>query len=370
MESILEQITDQDNFDAFIQENMRLSTYVPLWKQEVEDVEYSATKHFSTYTASYTAAMVASMIEKNADKPLTPMDALGKITGSIARMGDRFQLDNDRLETLLQMEDRFRRRETNFTENQHKSEYSKIVAFLFNPYEKAAIAPHKRLDMLYYEGLSNGTFTVNLANNPQGIQLPTAIDLGIQKYGATGAVWNVGNAATMKPIEDINAAVRAMKAKGRIVTRLRMSQNTFNTLTASNQFNTGVKLTLGSIEVNPVGLLSVDLANRYLVGLGLPPISIEEHYVAGRDGAVFNMFKDDRIVMQCAPQVAKMVISDPLELRLPLPNRVYSSVEDNLISQYITENGRFCEYEMWGLPVFSGAENFAIIQTDTLQSAL
>lgn len=369
MKSILEEINDQDNFDAFISENMRLSSYVPLWKSEVSDVEYTSTKNFSTYTASYSAAMVASIIEKNAEKPITEMEALGLINGSISRMGDRFQLDNDRLERLFEMEDRFRRRDTNFTQEKRQSEYAKIVKFLFDPYEKAAIAPHKRLDMLYFEGLSDSTFTVNLANNPQGIQLSTPIDLGIQKYGVS-VVWNAGNADTMKGIEDIKAVCNALKAKGRIVTRLRMTENTFNKLQASAQFNAQVKMTLGTLQVAPVGLLPLPLVNQYLTGLQLPPISIEEHYVSNRDRTLVNMFKDDRVVFQCAPTVAKMMVSDPLELRAPLPNRKYSSYEDNLISMYINETGRFTEYEMWGLPVFDDTDNLAIMKVDTLQSSM
>ncbi len=370
MDSILEQISDQEAFDAFIEENMRLSSYTPLWKQEVEDTEYSSTKNFSTYTAAYGAAMVASIIDKNAEKPISQMDAIGQITGSIARMGDRFQLDNDRLEKLLQMEDRFRNRSANFTETRRLEEYMKIVKFLFDPYERAAIAPHKRIDSLLFEAISNGTMTVNLANNPQGIQLPTALDLGIKKFGTKGTIWNQANIATMTPIQDLQAVVNAQKAAGRLVTKFRMTQNTFNTLTASNQFNTSVKLTLGQLEVDPVGLLSLDKVNLYITGLGLPPIQIEEKYVMQRDGTVVNMFQDNRVVAQSAPKVSKVVVSDSVELRLPIPNKVYTTYEDNLISQYRTEQGRFIDYEMWALPVLHGADNLAIFNTQILQSSL
>jgi len=370
MESIIEAIQEEAAFDAFIQENMRLSTYVPLWQSEVEDTEYTSTGNFSTYTASYGAAMVASLIEKNADKPLSELDAIGQITGSIARMGDRFQLDNDRLETLLQMEDRFRRKEATFSETQHKTEFLKIVKFLFDPYERAAIAPHKRLDMMLFEAISNGTITVNSNNNPKGITLPTPLDLGIAKFGTQGLVWNAANIAGMKAVEDFTFVINQMKTKGRIVQKLRMTQATFNKLTASNQFNSSVKLTVGNLEVNPVGLLSLENVNRYLTSLQLPAIQIEEKYVKLQNGTMINMFHDDRVVFQCAASVSKMVLKDPLESRLPLPNRQYSTVSDNLISQYITERGRFVEYEMLGMPVVSGGEDLAILLVDTTNATL
>nr|GFB65276.1 hypothetical protein [Tanacetum cinerariifolium] len=200
-------LQDKDQFRVFIDENMRLSTYVPLWKSEIPDseIDFSASKQFSTYTAEYGRAIISSMIEKNADKPLKNMPTLGQITGSIGRMGNRWQLDNDRLQKLYEMEGRFRDKSASYTAERRNSEWLKMVTFLFNPYEIAAIAPHKRLDFLYYEGVSNGTLTVDLENNPDGIQYDP-IDLKIKKYGVK-VVWNQANASTMDVVGDLRAAV-------------------------------------------------------------------------------------------------------------------------------------------------------------------
>jgi hypothetical protein len=65
-----------------------------------------------------------------------------------------------------------------------------------------------------------------------------------------------------------------------------------------------------------------------------------------------------------------MIISDPLELRLPHPNKVYSNYNDNLISQYRTEQGQFIEYEMWGLPVFAGRNDYAILDVSQTNEAI
>ena len=370
MDSILKQLANKEAFDAFIQDNMALSTYTPLWKQEIPDseVEYSATGNFSTYTAEYEAAAIASVIAKNADKPLKNMPTLGQLTGSIARMGDRFQLDNDRLRDLMIMEDRFRNTSANFTETKRLSEWGKITDFLFKPYQSAAIAPHKRLDLLYFEGLSNGTLTVDLNNNPQGIAFDP-IDFGVKKFGASGPVWSTATAGTMTALQDIRRIVDILETQyGKIVTQLRMSPATFSKMQLSNQFNQSVKLNLSSMEVGPAGMLSLEMANKYLGGLDLPPIKLERKMIRINDTQTINAFKDDRVVFQCAPNVAKMVISDPLELRMPHPNKQYSDYFDNLISQYRKEEGQFIEYEMWGLPVFSGKEDFAIMEVDRTEA--
>jgi hypothetical protein len=56
-------------------------------------------------------------------------------------------------------------------------------------------------------------------------------------------------------------------------------------------------------------------------------------------GTAVSLFKDGRIVSQCAPQVAVLKVSDPLETVDPIPNKVYTSYKDNLISQWRNDRG-------------------------------
>lgn len=369
MDSILEQIqASQRNFDAFIENGMKLSTYQPLWPGECGDAEYSASKDFNTYVAEYAAAVVGSMIEKNADKPIQNMPTLGQVQGTLGRIGDRWQLDNDRLERLLYLEGRYRDRQANFTAAQRLTEFQKIVDYLFNPFEIAAVSPHKRVDMLYFEGLTNGTLTVDLANNPYGIQWE--IDLRIRKYKLSGPIWNLANAATSNPITDIQAAVVDMEARGKIVTRLRMTQKTFNDMVTSEAFTKAFKLNLGSLEVAPSAIIPLDKVNQYFQSVSLPPVSIERKMVTLADGSSVNMFHDNRIVLQVANRVAKVIVADPLDLRLPKPNRNYYTYLDNLVSYYVNDQGRFVENEMWAIPVFgaSSTNDFAILLTDQVNS--
>lgn len=366
MNSILEVLASKEDFRIFIDENMRLSTYVPLWKSEIPDseIEFSASKQFSTYTAEYGRAVMASMIEKNALKPTKTMPTLGQITGSIGRMGNIWQLDDDRLQRLYEMEARFKDKSANYSAEKRSAEWLKMVTFLFNPYEIAAISPHKRLDFLYYEGVSNGTLTVTLANNPDGIQFDP-IDLSIKKYGVA-VVWNQANAATMDALGDLRKAVNSAQANGRKVLFMRMTPITFAKLAQSAQFNGSVKLNLGTLIVDPVGQLGVDKVNQYLAGIDLPPIQLETKMIAIDDENDVNAFQDDRVVLQLSPVIAKMIVSEPLEAVDPHPNKVYSTYEDNLISSYRTTKGRFVENEMWATPIFTGAKNFQIIKVDTL----
>ncbi len=365
MKSIIEEILDPKGFDAFVNEQMKLSTYVPEWEKEM-DTDYSESKSFNEVIASYTAAYAASVIEKNAEKPLQNMPNLGELSGTIARYGDRFQLDNDRLDRVLFLEGRYRGRAGNLTEVQKTAEYAKVVKFLFDPYEKAAVAPHKRIDQLYYQGLSNGAFTVSLANNPNGIQF--TVDLGVTQYQIAngGVIWST--TGTSNPVKDVQTVLNVMRGKGKRVTSLEMTPTTFQKLAASNSIKNLFTSKIPSGEVAPSGVVTLDMLNQYFTVIGLPTIVLKEIFIAKPDGTVENVFKDDRIVFRTGAQVAKLLIADSVEGKLPLPNRVYTTYKDNLISQWRSEQGQFIEYEMWALPVFTGRDDFAILKVDEVAS--
>lgn len=369
MDKIIDLLNTKEDFQVFIDENMKLSTYVPLWKKEISEVEFSANQNFSTYTAEYGKAIAASMIEKNAEKPLLNYPTAGKISGSIGRMGNRWQLDNDRLRTMYEMEGRFRDRSASYTAERRSAEWLKLVKFFFDSFEMAAIAPHKRLDLLVYEGISNGTLTIELANNPLGIQYDP-IDLGVKKFGTLGAVWNQQNAinGTMHGMQDLRAFQDLMQASGRSVIKFRMTRVTFNQLAYSFQYNDSIKLNLGKISMNPEVGLSLADVNTILAGADIAPIQLESQIIAIDEDTDVNAFHDNRIVAVLGENVAKMIVSEPLEAIDPVPGKIYTQYEDNWISSYRDNNGRYVENEMWASPIFSNTRNIGILKTDRTQA--
>ncbi|GAB3701421.1 hypothetical protein GCM10027592_29500 [Spirosoma flavus] len=366
MKSIIEEILEPEGFDAFINEQMKLSTYVPEWEKEM-DTDYSESKAFNEVIGTYSAAYAASVVEKNADKPLQNMPNLGELNGTLARMADRFQLDNDRLDRVLFLEGRYRGRAANLTETQKLSEYGKITKFLFDPYEKAAIAPHKRIDQLYFQGLSDGKFTVSLANNPKGIQFELPLGIPTYQIQNGGVAWVT--VATSKPVQDILYVQNILRGKGKIVTKLQMTPNTFQKIAGSASVKNLYTLKVPAGEIAPGGIVTLDMINQYFGVIGLPAIELMEKFLAKPDGTAENMFKEDRVVFRTANKVAKLLIADTVESKLPLPNRVYTTYKDNLISQYRTEQGQFIDYEMWGLPIFTGRDDFAILKVDEVASS-
>lgn len=363
MDSILKRLQEPKAFEAFIEESMKTSTYKALWKDEISQIDYCAAKVYQATMAEYTAAIAGSVIDKNGEKPVHQMPTIGELTGTIGHMGDEWELDNDYLDQLYYLEGRYRNRTANYTQAQNYAEYDKIITYAFRPFEKAVIAPHKRLDMLYFEGLFNGTQTVSRTNNKKS-NVSYTFNLGVKKFKALAAAWGQANAT---PIADIRQVVQFAKTKGRTIQRVRMSETTFYNMCQATEIKSTFKLNLSTVEVSPsVPLLSPAQVNAYLQSVLLPTIVVEEdRFVTLADGTSYNMTLDNRVVFQCAPNVAVMKIADSLELVDPLPGKTYTTHDDNLVGYWRDKTGRHTDYDMWAQPVFNGINDYYILTADT-----
>lgn len=365
MDTILKRIQEPRAFDAYINEYMKTSTYKALWKDEITQIDYTAAKVYQQTLAEYNAALVGSVISKNGEKPVHQMPNIGELTGSIGHMGDQWELDADYLDQLAYLEGRYRDRRPNYTEQQNYAEYDKLVTYSFRPFEKAVIAPHKRIDMLYFEGLFKGTQTVNRSNNLKA-NVSYTFNLDVTSFKAKVAAWGNANST---PITDIQEVIDYAESKGRDVLRIRMGKSTFRKMCKSSQITQTFKLDLGRTKVDAVvPVLSVEQVNVYLNSIGLPAITIEPNrYVTLANGTNVNMTADDRVVFQCAAQVAVMKIADSIERIYALPNKVYSEHDDNLVGYWYDNTGYHVDYDMWAQPVFNGINDYFILKTDEVQ---
>lgn len=359
MDSIIKELEKPRNFDSFVQEQMKNSTFIAEWKNEMPNVEYCSTSVYQAYVAEYGAAMVGSVVDRNAEKPTHQMPTAKELVGTLSRMADEWQMDNDRLEQYYYLEGRFRNKQNTFTSEQREVEYAKLVKFLFDPFEKATIAPHKRIDSLYFEGLFNGTMTVDGSNNKKS-PVSYTIDLGVKKFYAKTAAWGT---ETSTPLDDIQEIVDYLGSRGKTVLKMRMSARTFRKMCKSKQLKDIFTLKLGKVEVNSARISQAEM-NLYLSSILLPEIVVEkDRYSTLQDGSSLNMTQDDRVVFQCADTVAVLKVKDPLESVDPLPNKSYSSYDNNLVGFWRNDRGRFIDYDMWAIPVFIGKDNFAILDT-------
>ena len=83
---------------------LRLDTIY--WKKHL-DFEETRSRVFKTYLGTVTGVTAGSVIDRNSGKPLRERKSLGSGYGEVACMGDRYQMDNDRLDMLQELINKF-----------------------------------------------------------------------------------------------------------------------------------------------------------------------------------------------------------------------------------------------------------------------
>lgn len=291
--------------------------------------EQTRDRIFRSLFGTKTMAMMGSVVEKNAQAPLRGRKGLGQATLEVIPMKDRMQMDNDRLETLRDMIDRLNSNLTTDTVNE-------VVDFLCEDLSELIFAPHKRMDKVLGDLLSKGTCSIDLSNNPNGI---SAIDMELPILTSQTTSSNKGK--ILQYLLGLSAEYKHLNF-GKIL----MNQTTFfNRFATSTEFVGSVKKTIGSNEVTPSGVVSLEGINATLSSFGLPMIELVNNVVYDLNGSKTEIFADDRMTFIPEGQLGKMRFHIPYELTDKVQGKVYTEIDGGMfISTKRTDEGRFVEY--------------------------
>ena len=136
------------------------------WKKHL-DFEETKSRVFKTYLGTVTGVTAGSVIDRNSNKPLRERKSLGSGYGEVAYLGDRYQMDNDRLDMLQELINKFNQAKT---ADQLRA-MNDIVNYIVDDMRQVLLAPHKRMDIVDGDLRSDGKASVKVDDNPQGIEL-------------------------------------------------------------------------------------------------------------------------------------------------------------------------------------------------------
>lgn len=122
---------------------------------------------FKTYLGTVTGVTAGSVIDRNSNKPLRERKSLGSGYGEVAYLGDRYQMDNDRLDMLQELVTKFNNART--TDQQRA--LNDIINYITDDMRQVLLAPHKRMDIVDGDLRSDGKASVKVDDNPQGIEM-------------------------------------------------------------------------------------------------------------------------------------------------------------------------------------------------------
>lgn len=328
------------------------------WKKHL-DFEETKSRVFKTYLGTVTGVTVGSVIDRNSNKPLRERKSLGSGYGEIAYLGDRYQMDNDRLDMLQELINKF----NTARPADQVSAMNDIIAYITDDMRQVLLAPHKRMDLVVGDLRSDGKATVKIDDNPQGIEM---LDMTLPVNRITPEVADKANF-----VQYLMNLIVSLKTRFGNFTSMEMSRSTFiKNIVGSADFGDFYKQSFSQKEVQiAAGLMSSEMASTIFQGLGLPSIVINEDMVELADGTFKNVFQDNRISLFTTPKQGKMRWHTPYEITDPIPGKTYTPSEGGMyISNVRTDEGRFMEYGCEWIPELTSPNKITIIDLDTMNA--
>ena len=328
------------------------------WKKHL-DFEETKSRVFKTYLGTVTGVVAGSVIDRNSNKPLRGRKSLGSGYGEVAYMGDRYQMDNDRLDMLQELINKFNQAKT----PDQRAALDDIINYIVDDMRQVLLAPHKRMDIVDGDLRSDGKASVKVDDNPQGIEL---LEMELPGHRITPQVSDKLNFVRYLMEKTVE-----LRTKFGMFVSMEMSRKTFiNSIIGSKDFGEFYKQSFDSKEVQlSAGLMSSEMATTIFRGLGLPPIVINEDLVELSDGTFKQVFKDNRISLFTTPKQGKMRWHTPYEITDPVPGKTYTRSEGGMyISNIRTDEGRFMEYGAEWIPEFTSPNKIVIFDLDTMNA--
>lgn len=313
------------------------------WRQYGDFLE-TKTRVFKTYLGTVTGVVAGSIIGKNDQKPLRERRNLGSGYTEIAYLGDRYQMDIERLSQLQDIIDKFNAANT----SDQRTILNEIIDFIVDDYRQILLAPHKRMDIVVPELLMTGKSSVHMADNKENIEL-LDIDLPFHFIKPT-----VEDGAYF--ISYLQRQIEALKSKYGIFSKMVMSRSTFvKNIVGCEEFGDKFKMILGEKQMYlSAGLITSPMASQVFQGIGLPAIEIKEDYVENQAGENVQIYADGRITLLRDDKVMKMRHHRPYVMTDPVPGRNYTAGDGQMsVCNYRDEEGRYMEYTAEWIPEFT-----------------
>lgn len=321
------------------------------WKKRF-DFEETKSRTFKTFVGTVMGVTPGTILDRNANKPVRERKTLGSGFGEVASLGDRYQLDNDRLDMIKELVDRFNVAKT----ADQQSSLNAIIDYIVDDVRQARLAPHKRMDLVTGSLLSTGKGSIE-SKTKEG-EFVLDIDLP--------ANYITPDAEQKKKfLTYLQGLVTSLKPAMGAIQSMEMRQSTFNKhILGSEELKSTYTAKFGKDEMMMSGgLMTVDMVNALFGGLGLPPIVINDDMVANNKGGADYCFEDDRITLSVSDKLGKMRWHSPYEVSDKIPGKSYTILEGGqFISAIRTDEGRFLEYGCEWVPDLANPNKLTILQ--------
>ena len=320
------------------------------WKQFL-DWRRTTNRTFKDYIGSVRGVMAGSINSQFGEKPIRERRNLGSGVGEIAYLGDRYQMDVNRLSELQDLLDKYN--EANATGQ--VSALNDIISFIYDDYRQVMLAAHKRMDLVVGDLLMTGKAIVRNKDKAVSEQNATEflnIELPMNAIELQDS--DVIDGTKKKMVTYLMNKLNELAPDFGKYAKMVMSRGTFvKHIIGSSEFGEMFKMQLGSNQLYlSTGLITSALASDLFIGIGLPAIEIKDDYVKEQNGKNVQVYADGHITLLPQNKVGYMRYHTPYEATDPVPGMTYTPTGDGdmLVAANRDHNGRYLEYTAEWIP--------------------
>lgn len=345
---------------AIINRTVATMQDVVYWQEYLSGYsQANADGTFRTFIGNMTGVIAGTIIDRYSGKPIRQRHSLGSGLGEVACLGDRYQMDNARLDTLQVLIDTYNRAE----KAQQPGALNDIINFLVDDMRQCLLAPMKRFDMMVGDLMYKGETAVNGKANKKGVSIEN-MKIPVKTIkGDSGDKAYILSWLRKEFVDNL-------RPKGYLFAYADMNLNTFNNrIVASDEFKGKYTMKFGDMEISTGNIVTPEMANRLLAAVGIPfQFRIRDMWIQVDENNAQNFVPDDRISFKPKGFIGNLKFKLPYEMRDPIPGRTYTSAWGGrmFISSYRTEEGRFMEYGMEAIPNITIPNKMAIADLSEL----
>lgn len=319
----------------------------PFWRDYLSFREVDADI-FATAYGSKSAVRMGSVISPFSEKPLRGREGLVSGTLRVANLGDRFQMDNARLEQMQTIVNRLNK------SGMDANSVNEVTDYLVGDFSELVLAPEKRIDKLLADLMLTGAASITLKDNPNGVQV---LDIEIPTNKEEAKTTDKGKLFIL--LQKLATKYRRYRYKEVV-----MSNETFaKYFMLSDEFTALFKQKLGTNEASVRGLLTIDMLSALFQSFGLPRVRVVSQFVRTLNDEDIPMLEEGKIALIPEGNLGYLRWKRTYEAGDRVPGKVYTEANGGLlVSTERNSKGRFMEYECKWVPELTQAR--AIVNID------
>lgn len=362
--SLFGDLAQGQNLQALIDNQLQLLYGRTKWRQYLDWGIPQIELTFATAIGRSRVEAAASITDPDSPAPLRGTSKLEKLEGGIPTMKEKFALNQDDYRKLRALQ-------TLPISDEQKLQL--LIRTLWNAIENAATSTDRRIDIMFFEGISNFEIDISVLNNPDGVAFGK-VPLLAKSYQMrpVAKLWyNPDGSPNLDadPFRDIEETVTfARNTFGREFKEIWIEQQKWFDL----KNHPTVRANIAGYQnpgSNAKFVVTADSINEYLRANKLPElVIINERIGVEKDGKIetINPFNVNNLVFVPAGKLGIVHNAIQIEVMEPVQGINYANYDRTLVSQW-RDNDPWREYtqaEAHAFPALEQIDGIYILQTN------